>query len=79
MDLVARAIWLTARAVGRVQVAQLPIFVGAGALAAVAGFLAVFTPAGLGVREGVLLLRSAKGNQPQGAEQHKQEKKREGD
>ena len=50
------SIWLTARAVGPVPAAQLPVVIGAGALAAVAGFLAVFTPAGLGVREGVLLI-----------------------
>lgn len=50
------SIWLTARAVGPVPAAHLPVFISAGALAAVVGFLAVFAPAGLGVREAVLLI-----------------------
>jgi len=50
------SIWLTARAVAPVPIAQLPVVVAAGALAAVVGFLAVFAPAGLGVREAVLLI-----------------------
>ncbi len=50
------SIWLTARAVGHVPATHLPVFVSAGALAAVVGFLAVFAPAGLGVREAILLI-----------------------
>jgi len=50
------SIWLAARAVAPVPVTLLPVFVSAGALAAVVGFLAVFAPAGLGVREAVLLI-----------------------
>jgi hypothetical protein len=37
-------------------VSSLPVIIGASCLANVAGFLALFAPAGIGVREGVLLL-----------------------
>lgn len=50
------ALWLVARAVTDVPVGLLGLFIGATALAYAAGFLSLFAPAGIGVREGVLLL-----------------------
>lgn len=49
-------LWLIARSVTDVSVRWLPVFVSAAALAGSVGFLAVFAPAGLGVREGILLI-----------------------
>ncbi len=49
-------LWLLTRSVTAVPPAWVPAFVSCAALANVAGFLAVFAPGGLGVREGVLLI-----------------------
>jgi len=54
--LIGMAFWLTARSVGDVPLARAPFVISASALAVTIGFVAVFTPAGLGVREGLLLL-----------------------
>jgi hypothetical protein len=50
------AMWLTTRAFVPIGLAQYPLVLGSAMLAAVAGFLAVFVPAGLGVQEAVYLL-----------------------
>lgn len=50
------ALWLAARGVTGVTASHLGLFVSATALAYAAGFLSLFAPAGIGVREGVLLL-----------------------
>jgi hypothetical protein len=50
------AFWLGARALGQVPVQKVPFFICATATATTVGFLAFFAPAGLGVREGVLLV-----------------------
>lgn len=47
--------WLICRAVTPIDLSALPMVISATAMAAVSGFLAVFAPAGLGVREGILL------------------------
>jgi glycosyltransferase 2 family protein len=47
--------WLTARALFSVPVAPLPVYVGTFALAWLAGFVAVFAPGGVGVREAVIV------------------------
>ncbi len=49
------SIWLIGVAIGRGDLEALPAFVGAAALSTVAATVAVFAPAGLGVREGVYL------------------------
>jgi uncharacterized membrane protein YbhN (UPF0104 family) len=49
------AFWLTARALYDVPLADLPLYTGTFALAWAAGFAAVFVPAGLGVREAVIV------------------------
>jgi glycosyltransferase 2 family protein len=49
------AFWLTAHALFSVPVAQLPVYVGTFALAWLAGFVAVFAPGGVGVREAVIV------------------------
>jgi hypothetical protein len=54
--LIGTAFWLTARSVGDVPLARAPFVISASALAVTIGFVAVFAPAGLGVREGLLLL-----------------------
>jgi uncharacterized membrane protein YbhN (UPF0104 family) len=54
--LIGMAFWLTARSVGDVPLARAPFVISASALAVTIGFVAVFAPAGLGVREGLLLL-----------------------
>lgn len=48
------ALYLFARAIGHAGIGTLPRVVGANATAYVAGYMAFFTPAGLGVREVVL-------------------------
>src|SRR4030095_10047900 len=53
---VGMALWLAARAVGPMAPSALPQVIGAAALAAVTGFLAVFAPAGFGVHEAIYLL-----------------------
>lgn len=50
------ALWLCARSVADVPLAEAPVLTCAAALAVTIGFVAVFAPAGLGVREGLLLL-----------------------
>ena len=50
------ALWLAGRAVGPLGMRDFPMTLAAGGLASVAGFLAVFAPAGLGAHEGVYLL-----------------------
>jgi len=50
------AVWLLARAIGEVPLGMAPLFISAVALGQTLGFVAVFAPAGLGVREGILLL-----------------------
>lgn len=54
--LAGTALWLVARSLGPVSPAWLPFFISASALAITAGLLAIFAPAGLGVREGILLI-----------------------
>jgi uncharacterized membrane protein YbhN (UPF0104 family) len=55
--------WLTARALVVVPAHDLPLYVGAYAIAWLVGFVAVYAPGGLGVREAVLvaLLRNRLG------------------
>jgi hypothetical protein len=48
--------WCVARAISDVTAATIPVMVSITALAGAAGLLALFAPAGLGVREGVYLL-----------------------
>jgi len=52
------SLWFTVRALTEVEMAtsQIAVMVQAMALAATIGFLSFFAPAGLGVREGILLL-----------------------
>jgi len=50
------AAWFLARSFMHVQVSLYPLFVSAIMFGAVASFVAFFTPAGIGVRESVLLL-----------------------
>jgi glycosyltransferase 2 family protein len=47
--------WLTARALVVVPAHDLPVYVGAYAIAWLVGFVAVYAPGGLGVREAVLV------------------------
>jgi len=49
------AMWLVARSITEVSPLDIPLFISATALAGTLGFLAVFAPAGIGVREGILL------------------------
>jgi len=50
------ALWLIARALVPIGPDLLLLCIATGALSAVTGYLALFAPAGLGVREGVLLI-----------------------
>lgn len=50
------SLWMVARSVADVPLTQAPFFISAAAAAATLGFLAIFTPAGIGVREGILLV-----------------------
>jgi hypothetical protein len=52
----AVGLYFTSRAIADVGIADFPLVLGSAALASVAGFLAVFAPAGLGVHEGIYLL-----------------------
>lgn len=49
------AFWLTARALFAVPTRDLPVYVGTFALAWLAGFVALFAPGGVGVREAVIV------------------------
>ncbi len=49
-------LWALSRSVTQVSAALVPMFMSAAALGATVGFLAIFTPGGLGVREGILLI-----------------------
>lgn len=48
--------WLAARAMADVPASQLPLFVTVAVTVTIAGFVAFFAPAGLGVQEGLLLI-----------------------
>lgn len=50
------AVWAVARSVTEVSPSALPFYVSAQAMSATLGILVFFAPAGLGVRDGVLLL-----------------------
>lgn len=50
------ALWFLAGSVKRMSFWQIPFFISTAALAGTAGFLAFFAPAGIGVREGILLM-----------------------
>lgn len=50
------AFWFAAQSVHHIGVERLPHFVSGAALAATLGFVAVFAPAGVGVREGIFML-----------------------
>jgi len=50
------AMWLLAEAFAEVSAGDIPLFISATSLANTVGFLAIFAPAGLGVREGLLLV-----------------------
>jgi hypothetical protein len=52
----AAALCFTAQSIAPVSPSAFPLFLGSASLASVAGFLAVFAPAGLGVHEGVYWL-----------------------
>jgi glycosyltransferase 2 family protein len=47
--------WLTARALVTVRIHDLPVYAGAHGVAWLVGFVAVYAPGGLGVREAVLV------------------------
>ena len=49
-------LWLLSRSLTDVSIVWLPVFISATGLAASIGFLAIFAPAGIGVREGILLV-----------------------
>ena len=63
------ALWFTSLTVGAVGLEDVPFVVFAGAMAGTVGYLAFFAPAGLGVREGILLLALTEvlGGQPAAA------------
>jgi hypothetical protein len=50
------ALWCAARAFGDIDIRDFPLALGSAGAASVAGFLAVFAPAGLGVHEGIYML-----------------------
>ena len=50
------ACWFAAHAFAPTPPTWIPVFISANALAMTAGFLALFAPGGLGVREGILLV-----------------------
>ncbi len=54
--LLGLAVWLTARAVTDVPFSDIPVIAAGAVFASVVGFLAFFTPAGFGVRDGLHLL-----------------------
>ena len=54
--LIGTSLWFLARSVTEVSPIFVPFFISARALASTVGFLAVFAPAGVGVREGILLI-----------------------
>ncbi len=54
--LVGTALWFLARSVTYISAEWILFFVSASALAETTGFLAIFAPAGVGVREGILLI-----------------------
>jgi hypothetical protein len=53
---VGLGLWYVIRSVSDVSITWVPVCTGAMALAGVTGLVAVFAPAGIGVREGILLL-----------------------
>ncbi len=54
--LLGLVLWLLARAVTDVGVADLPLFISCSTLATVGGFVSFFAPGGIGVHEGLLIL-----------------------
>lgn len=50
------AMWALARSITEISPIWIPFFISAAALASTLGFLAIFAPGGLGVREGILSL-----------------------
>jgi len=50
------ALWFVARSLTELSITTIPIFIACFALATTVGFIAFFAPAGLGVREGMLLV-----------------------
>ena len=54
--LIGTSLWFLARSVTDISPILVPFFISACALASTVGFLAVFAPAGIGVREGILLI-----------------------
>jgi hypothetical protein len=50
------SLWLVARSVTEVTVSQIPLFAAGLAMAGTSAYLAFFAPAGIGVREGILLI-----------------------
>jgi glycosyltransferase 2 family protein len=56
IGLAGTSLWLIARALFPIDIAMLPLCVAAATLSAVVGYLVLFAPAGLGVREGVMLV-----------------------
>jgi hypothetical protein len=53
---VGLALWFVTKSITDLSAWWIPVFIGANALATSLGFLAFFAPAGLGVREGILLM-----------------------
>ena len=62
--LLGLGLWLAARSLGPVRLADYPLALASAGLASVIGFLAVFAPAGLGVHEMIYLntMRSVLGD-----------------
>jgi hypothetical protein len=56
IGLLGVCLWLSARTLLPLPVAQLPYCIAVAGLASTIGFLAVFAPAGLGVHEAVFIL-----------------------
>jgi len=54
--LTAAALWLAGRSIMPLSVRWMPLFISSWSLANTIGFMAVFAPGGLGVREGLLLI-----------------------
>jgi len=56
LSLVGTALWLLCRSITPLCASWIPLLVSGWSLAGTVGFLAVFAPGGIGVREGILLL-----------------------
>ncbi len=54
--LMGMVLWMLACSVAKISPSDIPFLISAFSLAGVAGYIAVFAPAGIGVREGVLLI-----------------------